>query len=64
MIEFKETTFCLEGSTKSGASVDWFFEQEEDYKLIAQKTYKSGNKPYTLTQIRRNLDSNGKIINY
>ena len=32
--------------------------------LLAHKTYKKGNKSYTVTQIRRNLNENNKIINY
>ena len=50
--------------TRYGASTEWFFELEKDYKLIAKKTYKSGNKPYIITQIRRNKDENNKIIWY
>jgi len=50
--------------TRRGESTEWFFEQEVDNKLIANKTYKNPVKPYTVIQIRRNKDENGEIINY
>ncbi len=49
--------------TRRGNSTEWVFEYREG-KLIADKTYKSGNKSYTLIQIRRNIDENGKTLTY
>ncbi|NDV17742.1 hypothetical protein GO009_17130, partial [Muricauda sp. TY007] len=50
--------------TKRGKSTEWLFQLRDGYKLVADKTYKSGNKPYTVTQIARNIKPNGKIIEY
>jgi len=40
--------------TRRGASTEWKFELQND-KLIAEKTYKQGNKTYTVTQVRKNI---------
>jgi len=50
--------------TRYGASTEWFFEHQDQYKLHAEKTYKNPAKPFTVTQIRRNLDENDKPIKY
>lgn len=50
--------------TRNGASTEWYFVLEEEFKLYAGKTYKRGNKPYTVTQIRRNINESGQVINY
>lgn len=50
--------------TRNGASTEWYFVQQDNKKLIAEKTHKKNNKSYTVTQIRRNENESGQIINY
>ena len=40
--------------TRRGASTEWKFEDMGD-KLYAEKTYKNPAKPFTVTQVRKNL---------
>ncbi|AUC76024.1 hypothetical protein [Olleya sp. Bg11-27] len=49
---------------RKGGSTEWYFVLKDEYKLNAEKTYKSGNKPYNVTQIRRNLNESHQIITY
>ncbi|MCV6630153.1 MAG: hypothetical protein OIF50_09865 [Flavobacteriaceae bacterium] len=54
--------------TQKGESTEWFFELRDEYKLISDNTYKTGNKPYIVTQIAKvtkltNRQSIFKIIN-
>ncbi|WP_311324870.1 hypothetical protein, partial [Capnocytophaga sputigena] len=48
--------------TPDGASTEWYFIKQDNGTLFAPKTFKKGNKPFLVTQIRRNLDEKGKVI--
>jgi len=50
--------------TPDGASTEWYFIKQDNGTLFAPKTFKKGNKPFLVTQIRRNLDEKGKVIKY
>lgn len=50
--------------TSRGESTKWYFVKQSDGSLFAQDTYRSDKKSYTITQVRRNIGKDGKIINY